>query len=41
MVIADKYTSLQSAVVLSERIFEIMDIESYEEDLSSGISCGK
>ena len=39
--IADKYTSLQSAVVSSERIFEIMDIESYEEDLSSGISCGK
>jgi len=39
--IADKYTSLQSAVVSSERIFEIMDIKNDAEDLSSGISCGK
>jgi len=39
--IADKYTSLQSAVVSSERIFEVMDIESDTEDLSSGIPCGK
>lgn len=39
--IADKYTSLQSAVVSSERIFEIMDIKSDVEDLASGIPCGK
>jgi len=39
--VADIYTSLQSAVVSSERIFEIMDIESHVEDLSSGIPCGK
>ncbi|NLG89011.1 MAG: ABC transporter ATP-binding protein [Clostridiaceae bacterium] len=39
--VADIYTSLQSAVVSSERIFEIMDIENYVEDLTSGIPCGK
>jgi len=37
--IADKYTSLQSAVISSERIFEIMDITDKTEDLESGESC--
>lgn len=37
--IADKYTGLQSAVISSERIFEIMDINENIEDLKSGISC--
>lgn len=37
--IADKYTSLQSAVVSSERIFEIMDIDNKTEDPEKGISC--
>lgn len=37
--IADKYTGLQSAVISSERIFEIMDINESMEDLKSGISC--
>ncbi|NLN64776.1 MAG: ABC transporter ATP-binding protein [Clostridiaceae bacterium] len=38
--VADKYTGLQSAVVSSERIFEIMDMDDKVEDLQSGISCG-
>ncbi|ANW99358.1 ABC transporter ATP-binding protein [Thermoclostridium stercorarium subsp. thermolacticum DSM 2910] len=37
--IADKYTSLQSAVISSERIFEIMDIEDKVENLDTGIGC--
>ncbi len=37
--IADKYTGLQSAIISSERIFEIMDIDENTEDLESGISC--
>jgi len=37
--IAEKYTSLQSAVISSERIFEIMDINDRTEDLKTGISC--
>ncbi len=37
--IADKYTGLQSAVISSERIFEIMDIEDKTEELSEGILC--
>ncbi len=37
--IADKYTGLQSAVISSERIFEIMDIKENVEDLKTGISC--
>lgn len=36
--IADKYTSLQSAVISAERIFEIMDMNDNNEDLKSGIS---
>lgn len=36
--IAEKYTSLQSATISSERIFEIMDMDDKEEDLSAGIS---
>jgi len=38
--IADKYTGLQSAVISSERIFEIMDINDNMEDLKSGRTCG-
>lgn len=38
--IADKYTGLQSAVISSERIFEIMDIDGEMEDLQSGAPCG-
>ena len=37
--IADKYTGLQSAVISSERIFEIMDIDENIEDLKTGIDC--
>jgi len=37
--IADKYTGLQSAVISSERIFEIMDIDDSIEDLKTGKTC--
>lgn len=37
--IADKYTGLQSAVISSERIFEIMDISDNVEDLNTGTGC--
>jgi ATP-binding cassette subfamily B protein len=37
--IADKYTGLQSAVVSSERIFEIMDMDDRVEDLQTGEPC--
>lgn len=37
--IADKYTGLQSAAISSERIFEIMDINDKEEDLTAGTPC--
>lgn len=39
--IADKYTGLQSAVISSERIFEIMDMDDRMEDLQAGIPCDK
>lgn len=39
--IADKYTGLQSAVVSSERIFEIMDLDDKMEDLLTGSPCDK
>jgi ATP-binding cassette, subfamily B, multidrug efflux pump len=35
--IADKYTSIQSAIVSSERIFEILDTNETQEDMESGI----
>jgi ATP-binding cassette subfamily B multidrug efflux pump len=38
--IADKYTGLQSAVISSERIFQIMDMDDRMEDLQAGIPCG-
>lgn len=37
--IADKYTGLQSAVISSERIFEILDIDDSIEDLKTGKTC--
>jgi ATP-binding cassette subfamily B protein len=37
--IADKYTGLQSAIISSERIFEIMDMDGKVEDLSAGEPC--
>lgn len=37
--IADKYTGLQSAVISSERIFEIMDMDDKVENLKSGKPC--
>lgn len=37
--IADKYTGLESAVISSERIFEIMDIDDKVEDMAAGIPC--
>lgn len=35
--IAEKYTSIQSAIVSSERIFEILDTNETQEDMESGI----
>ncbi|HOJ10103.1 MAG TPA: ABC transporter ATP-binding protein [Clostridiales bacterium] len=39
--IADKYTSIQSALISSERIFEIMDNHEYIEDLKTGVPIDK
>ena len=36
--IADKYTSIQSALISAERIFEIMDNNEHIEELDKGIS---
>jgi ATP-binding cassette, subfamily B, multidrug efflux pump len=36
--ISEKYTSIQSAVVSSERIFEILDTTEFQEDLEQGRS---
>lgn len=39
--IAEQYTTIQSAVISSERIFEIMDNDEAEEDMDSGRSVEK
>jgi ATP-binding cassette, subfamily B, multidrug efflux pump len=36
--LADSYTTIQSALVSSERIFELLDQQEYMEDLDKGIS---
>lgn len=35
--ISEKYTTIQSAVISSERIFEIIDINDVQEDMESGV----
>jgi ATP-binding cassette subfamily B protein len=35
--ISEKYTTIQSAVISSERIFEILDINDVQEDMESGV----
>lgn len=39
--ISEKYTTIQSAAISSERIFEILDMTDVQEDLSEGLSAEK
>lgn len=39
--ISEKYTIIQSAIISSERVFEILDTVDVQEDLESGIPAGK
>lgn len=38
--LSEKYTTIQSAVISSERIFEILDTVDVQEDMASGLSAG-
>jgi ATP-binding cassette, subfamily B, multidrug efflux pump len=39
--LSEKYTTIQSAIISSERVFEILDTVNVQEDMDNGIQTGK